>query len=148
MQARCNRCKYTWRVRVLQTSCRRCPKCRSYDLDYLEWGTPVLPKEHIPHETGDTFIYKRINPRFEKWRYALQNRDYRQASSLSQEVMAMLAQAKRLNPDRMTLSIADSTWSTLTDQTIALTEERTRELQEETRRRKERIRLINNVARY
>ena len=142
MQALCNRCKYTWRVRVLQTSCRRCPKCRSYDIDYLEWGTPVLPKEHIPHETGNTFIYKRINPLFEKWRYALQNRDYRQASSLFHEVKAMLEQAKRLNADRITLSIADSTWLTLTDQTIALSKERARELEKETRRIKERSRLI------
>ena len=142
MQARCNRCKYTWRVRVLQTSCRRCPRCRSYDIDYLEWGTPVLPKRHIPHETGNTFIYKRINPLFEKWRHALQNRDYRQASSLSHEVKAMLEQAKRLNADRITLSIADRTWLTLTDQTIALSEERMREFQEETRRIEERSHLI------
>jgi len=102
----------------------------------------VLPKEHIPHETGNTFIYKRINPLFKKWRYALQNRDYRQASSLFHEVKAMLEQAKRLNADRITLSIADSTWLTLTDQTVALSKERTRELEEERRRIKERSRLI------
>jgi len=142
MQARCNGCKYTWRVRVLQTSCRRCPKCRSYDVDYLEWGTPVLPKKHIPHETGNTFIYKRIKPLYEKWRYALQNRDDRQASSLPHEVKAMLEQAKRLNANRISLSIAESTWRILTDQTIALNKERTRELEEETRQIRDRSRLI------
>ena len=142
MQARCNRCKYTWRVRVLQTSCRRCPKCRSYDLDYLEWGTPVLPKRHILHETGNTFIYKRINPLLEKWRRALQNRDHRQASSLRDEVLGMLEQAKRLNAEPMSLSTADITWFILAKQTIALSEERTREFKAETRRTEERIRLL------
>ena len=142
MQARCNRCKYIWRVRVLHTSCRRCPVCRSYDVDYLEWGTRVLPKRHIPHESGNAFIYKRINPLFEKWRCALQNRDYNQASSLVDEVNAMREQAERLNADRTSLSIARSTWLILTAQTIRLSEERARESKEETRRIKERGRSV------
>lgn len=119
MQARCNRCLYTWRLRVHQTSCRRCPKCRSYDIDYLQWGTPVLPKRHIPHETGDTFIWKRVNPLLHRWEAALQSADTDLAGRLYEEVGSMLQQAKRLNADETELAIAKMRRYELYEQMIA-----------------------------
>jgi len=106
MQARCNWCKYTWRLRVLQTSCRRCPNCRSYDIDYLEWGAPSLPKKHIPHETGDAFVHKRIDPILDKWQKALDSRDFAHLTSFPGNLPLLLEQAKRRNADPLTLELA------------------------------------------
>ena len=110
MMALCNRCKYSWRARKLQTSNRRCPICRSYDIDYAEQGTPVLPSRYIPHEVGSAFIRKRILPQFEKWRQSIYEEDYVTASCLTKEVKVLLEQAERLHANEMELKLMDLTW--------------------------------------
>jgi hypothetical protein len=113
MMAICNRCKYSWRARKLQISNRRCPICRSYDLDYAEQGTPVLPSRHIPHETGSALIYKRISPKFAQWKKSISEEDYLTATGLMREIIALTKQAERLHASEAEIGLLDFNWGRL-----------------------------------
>ena len=117
MKALCNRCRYSWKVRKIQTSNRRCPICRTYDIDYTDWGAPVLPSRHIPHETGSAFIQKRILPKFEKWQRSINGGDYITAKYLMDETIVLREQAKKLHASEDDLKLAHWTWTKLTDAT-------------------------------
>jgi hypothetical protein len=106
MKACCNKCQYTWRVRKLQVTARRCPICRGYDIDYEHWGTPVLPNRYIPHETGDALIRKRILPLLQKLEDSVAKEDLEMVPYYIEELPVLFKQAKRRNADTTNLLLA------------------------------------------